>query len=105
MLGQGQRGCRRAVAIYVPADAACMSPFLADSVAKVPNELPISNNRIGMSGLLNQHYTSAGDVELILLVLAPKIVLQHGVIPASGQTQAQGISSPERTRQPHVAWQ
>jgi hypothetical protein len=63
---------------------------LCDSVAKVPNEVPIGNSRIGTSGLLNQHYTSAGDLDLILLVLAPEIVLPHYLpIPEVGQQLGQ----------------
>jgi hypothetical protein len=52
--------------------------------------MPIGNSRIGTSGLLNQHYTSAGDLDLILLVLAPEIVLPHYLpIPEVGQQLGQ----------------
>jgi hypothetical protein len=52
-------------------------PDVADSVAKVPDEGPISNNRIGTSGFPNQHCALASDLESMLLAYALKIVLQH----------------------------
>src|SRR5215469_17681167 len=45
-------------------------------------------NRIETSGSVNQYYKSECNLESMLLVWAPKIVLQHGVIPGSSQTKA-----------------
>jgi hypothetical protein len=52
------------------------------------------NNRIQSGGILNQYSPLVGDLERIFFAPGLKIVLQHGVIPGSSQTRAQGISSP-----------
>ena len=60
-------------------------------------EIEISNNRIGTPVLLNRCCVFALDLESMFLVQLLKRLLQllqHGVIPGSCQTEAQGISSP-----------
>jgi hypothetical protein len=48
-----------------------------DCVAKLDDEPLARNNRIVAHRFLNQHCALASALESILLVLAPKIVLQH----------------------------
>jgi hypothetical protein len=67
------------------------SPRSADSVAKVPDEGPISNNRIGTSGFPNQHCALASDLESMLLAHALKIVLQHYLPLADSCTAANAV--------------
>src|SRR6266851_5884419 len=56
--------------------------------------IKIRNNRIGANGFLNQRCALTPDLESILRTQTGKILLQHGVIPGSCPTKAQGISSP-----------
>src|SRR5262245_8880958 len=54
----------------------------------------VSNNRIRKGDFLNQNSLLRTQFRRAFLASGPKIVLQHGVIPGSSQTKAQGISSP-----------
>ena len=54
----------------------------------------VSNNRIRKGGFLNQNSLLRTYFRTAFFAVGTKIVLQHGVIPGSGQTKAQGISSP-----------
>ncbi len=71
---------------------------MADSVAKVPDGWLASNNRIERSTFPNQHCLEATDLESMLRARAPKIVLQHRVIPGSSQTKREMTSLPGRWR-------
>jgi hypothetical protein len=68
--------------------------ILTDAVEKVGSTLPERNNGIKTNNILNRCCVFASSLESMLLGKAPKIFFQHGVIPGSSQTTAQGISSP-----------
>ncbi len=55
----------------------CMSPELADSVAKVDGRRLAHNNRIMTKEFLNQCCALVAVLESMLPAQAPKIVLQH----------------------------
>jgi hypothetical protein len=72
--------------------------FRVDCVAKLDDEPLARNNRIVAHRFLNQHCALASALESILLVLAPKIVLQHNRVHCGHEFLRQGRDGTSRSR-------